>query len=314
MSDTSITSEPQTPNGSDRPTRPSSRNPSTKSEGGPSQDRRALPLATGSNTSSASGSSSIAQSQPQQRSHDRQTIRTSNDSSNLAFRQRFPLLFRQPRPIHFSQHSSPSIPNSHFYCNDFLLGAGMVLIQPSTDKVVLVYESLREHWFLPKGRKDVGETLEHAALREAYEETGYRAEFLPLYSPTNQPSSPDASYSYFNTEPIYVSSLTWKARRVPRNGPGDLGGEYFTFWYVGQIADDAVREENTGMPDEQHYVSHLLDWKDALALLADYPLERKVMSMARRLWYQTLHIERQLAEQESQRVVDDQSDSAAQTD
>jgi 8-oxo-dGTP pyrophosphatase MutT (NUDIX family) len=51
-----------------------------------------------------------------------------------------------------------------------MLGAGMVVIQPSTQKVVLVYDREREHWFLPRGRKDVGESLEQTALREAYEE------------------------------------------------------------------------------------------------------------------------------------------------
>jgi 8-oxo-dGTP pyrophosphatase MutT (NUDIX family) len=51
-----------------------------------------------------------------------------------------------------------------------LLGAGMVIIQPSTGKIVLIYESKDKVWFLPKGRKDVGESLEQAALRETYEE------------------------------------------------------------------------------------------------------------------------------------------------
>ena len=59
-----------------------------------------------------------------------------------------------------------------------MLGAGMVVIQPSTGKVVLLserHESRRggqpyHRWFLPKGRKDVGESLEQTALREAYEE------------------------------------------------------------------------------------------------------------------------------------------------
>ena len=58
-----------------------------------------------------------------------------------------------------------------------MLGSGMVVIQPSSGKVLVLCEKYkdahgREHsyWFLPKGRKDVGESLEQAALREAYEE------------------------------------------------------------------------------------------------------------------------------------------------
>ncbi len=46
----------------------------------------------------------------------------------------------------------------------------MVIIQPSSGKVVVVNNTARGTWFLPRGRKDIGETLEQCALREAYEE------------------------------------------------------------------------------------------------------------------------------------------------
>ena len=46
----------------------------------------------------------------------------------------------------------------------------MVLIQEETEKIAVVYDSNSKSWFLPKGRKDVGESLEQAALREAHEE------------------------------------------------------------------------------------------------------------------------------------------------
>jgi ADP-ribose pyrophosphatase YjhB (NUDIX family) len=51
-----------------------------------------------------------------------------------------------------------------------MMGAGMVILQPSTDRVVVVHDSVDGHWFLPRGRKDIGESLEKTALREAYEE------------------------------------------------------------------------------------------------------------------------------------------------
>ncbi len=74
--------------------------------------------------------------------------------------------------------SSGAIQDSVWYTADFMVGAGMVIIQPSSGKVVLLYEIVKDqhgrhmysHWFLPKGRKDVGESLEQTALREAYEE------------------------------------------------------------------------------------------------------------------------------------------------
>jgi 8-oxo-dGTP pyrophosphatase MutT (NUDIX family) len=55
----------------------------------------------------------------------------------------------------------------------------MVVIQPSSGKVLVVNDTKRGSWFLPRGRKDIGETLEQCALREAYEEVRY---FLLLHS------------------------------------------------------------------------------------------------------------------------------------
>jgi len=72
--------------------------------------------------------------------------------------------------------------------SDFLLSAGSVIIQPSTEKVVIIWDDHLKCWFLPKGitisktfmrqikhqfakgRKDKGETLETCALRESHEE------------------------------------------------------------------------------------------------------------------------------------------------
>jgi 8-oxo-dGTP pyrophosphatase MutT (NUDIX family) len=43
------------------------------------------------------------------------------------------------------------------------------MLQPSTGKVVIVQDTASKEWLLPRGRKDVGETLEQAAFREGYE-------------------------------------------------------------------------------------------------------------------------------------------------
>jgi len=81
-------------------------------------------------------------------------------------------------PTHpLSERSTAAIPDGIFHAADFLLGAGVVIIQPSTSKIVLVTDK-RKRWFLPKGRKDKGESLEQTALREAYEEVNNRSFYL----------------------------------------------------------------------------------------------------------------------------------------
>jgi hypothetical protein len=74
------------------------------------------------------------------------------------------------KPLSFSAFSGPSVPNGHFCSSDFIQGAGMIVMQPSTQKIVLVYDTLLNVWFLPQGRKSVGESLEHTALKEACKE------------------------------------------------------------------------------------------------------------------------------------------------
>ena len=79
--------------------------------------------------------------------------------------------FRPPPPPPLSAgYSTPGVQNSFWCSQDFMLGAGMVLIQENTHKIVVVYETRKRYWFFPRGRKDIGESLEQTALREAYEE------------------------------------------------------------------------------------------------------------------------------------------------
>jgi len=168
-----------------------------------------------------------------------------------------------------------------FVSENFMLGAGVVIIQPSSGKVVIVQDG--DHWFLPKGRKDLGESIEHAALREAYEESGYRCEFLPLYHWANAPVGSRLAYGQKHTEPLYVVMTSYLGRR---NRPP---GEYLTFWYVCQIGPDAVRELGTGMPDEAGYVSHLVTHEVAGQLLSE--VERTVLAVAFNEWLRSVEVD-----------------------
>lgn len=77
---------------------------------------------------------------------------------------------RSPSPPPLSNYSTHGVNDSAWASSDFLLGAGMVIIQRNTHLVVVVYDTQRKDWFFPQGRKNIGEALEQTALREAYEE------------------------------------------------------------------------------------------------------------------------------------------------
>lgn len=211
-----------------------------------------------------------------------QASRQTQTSSQSQASRQLQSLRRPPGPPALSDLSTPAVPDSLWFASDFLLGAGMVILQPATDKIVVVYDSASRTWFLPKGRKDVGESTEQAALREAYEESGYRARFLPLVSYSRAPAPGSRFNEEATTEPIFLSTQYFRPRYE-----NDYGGEYLTFWYVGEISENAVREEHTGMEDEQHYVSYLLSPAEALQRLGRTSVQGKIVEVAWILFNQT---------------------------
>lgn len=145
------------------------------------------------------------------------------------------------------------------------------------------------------------------ALRGRGWQSGYRVEFLPLFLPTNAPIPPSEQERDIQpcTEPFYVSTQSWSPRHRRRpddvRHPGDDGGEYLTFWYIGQIAEDAVHEGDTGMPDEKEYQSHLLTLEEACARLKMCWMNdfASMLCMAYGLWRQTVDcLEEEKAERE----------------
>jgi len=164
-----------------------------------------------------------------------------------------------------------------WYGGDVQLAASVVIIQPSTSRFVVLSETRKyksngvdkefTSYFLPRGRKDVGESIEQTALREGYEESGYRCTFLPLDIETCAPLPPGATSSYPNTEPFFVQ-LIHNRRSSGRHRGRLVGGtEYICFYYIAQIPEDAVPETGTKMWDEQGYVTHLLPLEEALSKL-----------------------------------------------
>jgi 8-oxo-dGTP pyrophosphatase MutT (NUDIX family) len=127
-----------------------------------------------------------------------------------------------------------ALPDRSLYFSDrFAISCGTVAIDATAEKVLLIRWRKTDEVFLPKGRKDIGESLEQAALRETFEETGVQVQLLPVEIKTlaTIPSSLDASTSptiKTVTEPIAVS------QRVTN------GQLKIIFWYVASGDSDAA--------------------------------------------------------------------------
>ncbi|THH19163.1 hypothetical protein EW146_g1947 [Bondarzewia mesenterica] len=102
-----------------------------------------------------------------------------------------------------------------------------------------------------------------------------------------------------NTEPVYITTQRFGPSRMS-NGVVDRGGEYLAFYYVGQIAPDAVREENTGMPDEKFYVGKLFSIHEALQRLPK--TEALITEIAYQLWEETVRLQAEEQEREKQKA------------
>ncbi|KAH8151037.1 uncharacterized protein LAJ45_04738 [Morchella importuna] len=156
-------------------------------------------------------------------------------------------------------------PSTHWPSSNFVLAAGTATFQPSTRKVLIIQDTSRTRpgtpresclWFLPRGRKDVGESIEACAVRETLEEAGYAATLLPFH----------------------LQALPHILRR-PRRLPEKLDDLrlYVAFWFLCTIPADAMRAADYGAhfvgAHERGYDSELVEVGEAVRLLSGGRLE-----------------------------------------
>lgn len=125
------------------------------------------------------------------------------------------------RPLHFS--------------DEFVISCGTVPLDLHARKVLLILHGKKGEYLLPKGRKDVGEGLEATALRETYEETGFRCKLLPLSFPTLATNQVAGGLV---TEPLAVT------QRITQ------GKLKIILWYAAQADSTAKQVDGTQMEDE----------------------------------------------------------------
>ncbi|KAK2018270.1 NUDIX domain-containing protein [Colletotrichum eremochloae] len=97
-----------------------------------------------------------------------------------------------------------------FPSHKFIISCGTVTVNMRTRSVLLVYNRRHRIYQLPKGRKNIGEDLLAAALRETLEETGIASRPVALRlrtraTPVGGPQgAPEISEDLVDTEPVAV--------------------------------------------------------------------------------------------------------------
>ncbi|EDR15318.1 uncharacterized protein LACBIDRAFT_243804 [Laccaria bicolor S238N-H82] len=168
-----------------------------------------------------------------------------------------------------------------YLAGDFVVSAGSVLFRdhlkntPSNLQICLIYNTTTKSYQLPKGRKDRGESIEQAAVRETFEETGYECELWPQRMLTRALVPGQNIHDVVQegdglVEPIAVT--------VRDYGEGTGKGTKIIWWYITKVIDDGMQVEGT-LLDYETFESVWVDAGSAAERLT-LEKEREVVQQA----------------------------------
>ncbi|KAF8418174.1 hypothetical protein EV426DRAFT_620107, partial [Tirmania nivea] len=126
----------------------------------------------------------------------------------------------------------------------FIFSASPLLFHPGSSRIALVHDTASDSYFLPRGRKDVGESLATCALREGFEESGFRGELISWGggpSGTLQPKPPGSSKG---TDQLQMDNKEafWAQAQPIHTYRGVI--IYFTYYFL------AILPEDNPIPDK----------------------------------------------------------------
>lgn len=177
-----------------------------------------------------------------------------------------------------------SAEKSLFFSNQFAISCGTVSIDVAREKVLLIRWRRTGEYLLPKGRKNVGESLEHTAARETFEETGIPVKLLPVNIETMAtlpaPMRGEIDHKVV-TEPIAVSQ---------RMNKGILK---IMFWYVASADSTVTPVEGTQDEDEDFDTiwAGFDEFEAVLSFEDDKSIVREAIAAARRAYCQMQALE-----------------------
>ena len=120
------------------------------------------------------------------------------------------------------------------FSTDFVISCGSVPIDISKGLVLLLYYRPKREYMLPKGRKNAGESLEAAAIRETFEESGFQCHLFKHQLHTNAELS-DA----YHTEAIAVQQrITQGVRKL-------------IFWFISEVDSGSEQKSDTQEEGEE---------------------------------------------------------------
>ncbi|KAJ4479713.1 NUDIX hydrolase domain-like protein [Lentinula edodes] len=176
--------------------------------------------------------------------------------------------------------SSP-YPTRTYLPGQFVVSAGSILFRraPESGKLqmCLLYHTIKNEWLLPKGRKDCGESIETTAVRETYEETGYKCKLSPCNMSTRAPA-----YGVHTKDMIREAEQITEPIAIMVRDQG-LDGVKIISWYISELDGDGQKVEGTQM-DTESFASQFIDAEEALRTLTfkgDQDIAAKALEIVR---------------------------------
>jgi 8-oxo-dGTP pyrophosphatase MutT (NUDIX family) len=163
---------------------------------------------------------------------------------------------------------------SEQYFSDALVeSAGAVLFHLSTRKICLVRLLERNEYLLAKGRRNLGETRQAAALREVVEETGYSCRILPVNMVTRNPSAIETEN--IPDEPrLHTNACEPFALQVRHIAEGNIK---LIWWYIAALNEDEEFKAETQEKDK--FAVEFYDYGEAVQKLT-FQMDRAMLQKA----------------------------------
>lgn len=162
-----------------------------------------------------------------------------------------------------------------WFSHKFVLSAGAVLVKMSTKQICLVHLRKRNEWTLPKGRKNEGETLQQAALRETFEESGFQCTLLPVIMETRAPPSVETENSPDEVRTVIGASEPFCITSRPAAA---TGSQKCVFWFIAKVLEDKVQF----CTEEEKFRAEFKSFEEAISLLS-FEEDRSIVRKAAKI-------------------------------
>ncbi|KAL5113756.1 hypothetical protein ACEQ8H_008368 [Pleosporales sp. CAS-2024a] len=173
--------------------------------------------------------------------------------------------------------AASNFPTRQYPSSEFVESCGTILFdlsQPCNTLVCLGHLVVSSEWVLVKGRRNINESRQDAAIRETYEETGYRCKLLPVRMSTratavdDAPDVPDRPREHDNlTEPFMCT--------MRELGTGK--GVKMIWWFIAVL--DMLDAEERG-PGEQETMQAAFMACEAAVETLTFETDRHVLRRA----------------------------------